>query len=110
MSLKDATLRTVHEHDCAFVDADDDATVDNNQYAANNGFGSLDVCRSLEDVSGVRWGGVWSCWQTARSRGTVDGVLLDCAKNCMKETRQCAGGAQVASESNNFYFKNIPCV
>jgi hypothetical protein len=42
--------------------------------------------------------------------GTVDRVLLDCAKNCMKETRQCAGGAQIASESNNFYFKNIPCV
>jgi hypothetical protein len=42
--------------------------------------------------------------------GTIDGILLDCAKNCMKETRQCAGGAQIASESNNFYFKNIHCV
>ncbi len=27
--------------------------------------------------------------------GTVDGVHLDCAKNCTKETRQCAGGAQI---------------
>ena len=27
--------------------------------------------------------------------GTVDSVLLDCAKNCTKETRQCAGGAQI---------------
>jgi hypothetical protein len=42
--------------------------------------------------------------------GTVEGILLDCAKNCTKETRQCARGAQIASESNNFYFKNIPCV
>ncbi len=28
------------------MDADDDATVDNNHYAVNNGLGSLDVCRS----------------------------------------------------------------
>jgi hypothetical protein len=28
------------------VDADEDTTVDNNCYAANNGLGSLDVCRS----------------------------------------------------------------
>ncbi len=28
------------------MDADDDATVDNNRYAANNGLGSLDVHRS----------------------------------------------------------------
>jgi hypothetical protein len=28
------------------VNADDDATVDNNQYAPNNGFGSLDDRRS----------------------------------------------------------------
>jgi hypothetical protein len=42
--------------------------------------------------------------------GTIDGILLDCAKNCTKEMRQCAGGAQIASESNNFYFKNISCV
>ena len=25
--------------------------------------------------------------------GTIDDVLLDCAKNCTKETRQCAEGA-----------------
>ncbi len=42
--------------------------------------------------------------------GTVDSVLLDCAKNCTKETRKCARGARIASESNNFYFKNILCV
>ncbi len=42
--------------------------------------------------------------------GIVDGVLLDCAKNCTKETRQCAVGAQIASESNILYFKNISCV
>jgi hypothetical protein len=28
------------------VDADDDSMVDNDQYTANNGLGSLDVCRS----------------------------------------------------------------
>jgi hypothetical protein len=46
MSLKDAALQIAQECDCDFVDADDDATVDNNWYAANNGLGSLDVCRS----------------------------------------------------------------
>jgi hypothetical protein len=46
MSLKDAALQIVQECDCAFVDADDDATVDNGWYATNNGFGSLDVRRS----------------------------------------------------------------
>jgi hypothetical protein len=42
--------------------------------------------------------------------GTIDGILLDCAKNCTKETRKCAVGVQIASESNDFNFKNIPCV
>ena len=28
------------------MDADDDATVDNDWYATNNGLGQLDVCRS----------------------------------------------------------------
>jgi hypothetical protein len=46
MSPKDAALRIAQERDCAFVDADDDATVDNGGYAANNGLGSLDVRRS----------------------------------------------------------------
>ncbi len=36
----------MQEHDCAFVDADDDTTVDNDWYATNNGLGSLDVHRS----------------------------------------------------------------
>jgi hypothetical protein len=45
MSLKDATL-IAQEYDCAFVDADDDATVDNDRNTANNGLGSLDVHRS----------------------------------------------------------------
>jgi hypothetical protein len=40
----------------------------------------------------------------------IDDILFDCAKNCTKEMRQCAGGAQIASESNNFHLKNIPCV
>ncbi len=35
------------------MDTDDDATVDNNWYAAKDGLGSLDVRRSLGDVS---WG------------------------------------------------------
>jgi hypothetical protein len=42
--------------------------------------------------------------------GIIDDILLYCAKSCTKETRQCAGGAQRASESNNLYFKNIPCL
>jgi hypothetical protein len=47
MSPKDATLGIAQERDCAFVDADDDATVDNGQYAVNNnGLRSLDVRRS----------------------------------------------------------------
>jgi hypothetical protein len=46
MSLKDADLQIAQECNCAFVDADDDAMVDNNWYAVNNGIGSLDVCRS----------------------------------------------------------------
>ena len=46
MSPKDATLLIVQERNCAFVDADDDATVDNNWYVTNNGLGSLDVHRS----------------------------------------------------------------
>ncbi len=46
MSPKDAALRISQERGCAFVDADDDATVDNDRYAANNGLGSLDVRRS----------------------------------------------------------------
>jgi hypothetical protein len=46
MSLKDATLPIAQERNCALVNADDDAKVDNDQYAANNRLGSLDVCRS----------------------------------------------------------------
>jgi hypothetical protein len=46
MSPKDATLRIAQERNCAFVVADYDAMVDNDWYAANNGLGSLDVCRS----------------------------------------------------------------
>jgi hypothetical protein len=46
MSPKDTALRIMQERDCAFVDADDDATVDNSWYATNNGLGSLDVRRS----------------------------------------------------------------
>jgi hypothetical protein len=51
---------------CAFVNADDDATVDNYCYAANDGLGSLDVSRSLGDVSGAHWWRVLSCWQRAK--------------------------------------------
>ncbi len=36
----------MQERNCAFVGVDDDATVDNDWYAANNGLGSLDDCRS----------------------------------------------------------------
>jgi hypothetical protein len=36
----------VQECDCAFEDTDDDAMVDNDWCAANNGLGSLDVRRS----------------------------------------------------------------
>jgi hypothetical protein len=46
MCPKDAALQIAQERNCAFVDADDDAMVDNGRYAANNGLGSLDVCRS----------------------------------------------------------------
>ncbi len=46
MSPKDVALRIGQERNCAFVDADDDASVDNNWYAANNRLGSLDVRRS----------------------------------------------------------------
>jgi hypothetical protein len=46
MSPKNPALRIAQECNCAFVDADDDATVDNNWYAANNGLRSLDVHRS----------------------------------------------------------------
>jgi hypothetical protein len=46
MSPKNATLRIAQERDCVFVDADDDAMVDYNRYAANNGLGSP---RHLDD-------------------------------------------------------------
>jgi hypothetical protein len=45
MSPKDTTLQIVQERNFAFVDADDDATVDNNRYVANHRLGSLDVRR-----------------------------------------------------------------
>jgi hypothetical protein len=40
MSPKDAAVWIVQEHDCAIVDAEDDATVEDNRYATNNGLGS----------------------------------------------------------------------
>ncbi len=46
MSPKDTALQIAQECNCAFVDEDDDATVDNDWCATNNGLGSLDVCRS----------------------------------------------------------------
>jgi hypothetical protein len=46
MSPKDAALQIAQERNYAFVDADDDAMVDNDWYAVNNGLGSLDVHRS----------------------------------------------------------------
>jgi hypothetical protein len=46
MSPKDPALQIAQERDCAFVDADDDAMVDNDWHAANNGLGLLDVRRS----------------------------------------------------------------
>jgi hypothetical protein len=56
MSPKDAVLQIAQERVCAFVSADDDATVDNDQYAANNGLRSLYVCisagRCVRDVLG----------------------------------------------------------
>jgi hypothetical protein len=57
-----------------------------------------------------RVGGECGVVGEVRGAETVDGVLLDYAKNCTKEMRQCAGGEQIASESNNFYFKIFPCV
>jgi hypothetical protein len=44
-----------------------------------------------------RVGGECGVVGEGQGAGTVDGILLDSTKNCTKETRQCAGGAQIAS-------------
>jgi hypothetical protein len=40
MSLKDVALQIAQEHDCAILDTDDNAMVEDKRYAANNGLGS----------------------------------------------------------------------
>ncbi len=54
-----------------------------------------------------RIGGECGVVGKGQGAGTIDGVHLDCAKNCTKEMRQCAGGAQIEGESNNFYILKI---
>jgi hypothetical protein len=86
MSPKDAALQVAQERNCAFVDAGDDAMVDNNWYTINNGLGLLDVRisagRSVRGASG-------ECRVVGKGQGagTIDGSLLDSAKTCSKEMR-----------------------
>jgi hypothetical protein len=79
MSPKDAALQISQEHDCAVVDTDNDATMEDDRYAANNGLGSLRHLNDdddeplmfadpLEMCQGARWGRVPSCWPRPRSR------------------------------------------
>jgi hypothetical protein len=113
MSLKDAALRIAQERDCAFVDADDDATVDNNWYATNNGLGSLDVPRSAGKCVGGTLGESAELLAKGEERKLLTAFFWIVQKTARKKQGDVhvLGGAQLASESNNFlYVKNIPCV
>ncbi len=120
MNPKDATLRITLEHECVIVDADEDATVDYDWYAANNGCGSprhpddeddgpLMFVNLLGDVSG----GALGEWVELLAKGKERELLMAFFWIVQRTAQKKQGnvlGARIASESNNFYFKIFPCV
>jgi hypothetical protein len=98
MSPKEATLRIAQERDCTFVDADDDATVDNGRYAANNGLGSLVVRRSAGRYVRGALGESAELLVKGEERELLTAFFWIVQRTARKK------------RGNNFYFGNIPCV
>jgi hypothetical protein len=105
----------VQELDCAIRDADDDATVDYDQYATNNGLGSPrhpDVeddgpsmfADFLGDVSGGALGESAELLAKGEEQELLAAFFWIVQRTAQKK-RGNVLGAQIASKSNNFYFK-----
>ncbi len=120
VSPKDTALQIAQECNCAIVNADDDATVDYDWYAANNGLrsprhlddeddGPLMFADLLGDVSGGTFGESAELLAKGEERELLKAFFWIVQRTAQKK-RGNVLGARIASESNNFYFKIFPCV
>ncbi len=112
----------MQERDCTAVDADDDATVDYERYAANNGLGSPrhrddkdDGPLMFADPLGYVSGGAFGESAELLVMGTEWELLTAFFWIVQRTAQKKQGnvhvlGARIASESNNFHLKKIPCV
>jgi hypothetical protein len=100
------------------MDTDDDATVDYNQYATNNGLasprhpdvvddGPLMFADPLGDVSGGALGESAELLAKGKEQELLTALFWIVQRTALNK-RGNVLGVQIASESNNFYFKNFP--